>query len=103
MAQTIVEDLATKEAQCNIQSRSVLVKDTAFNTCGLLPYYWCLSLIDLHSWLAFLYYMYTDEIVFAPLRSQGSRTARRRSLNEPPPCSPKSMYRLACKVRLLSL
>jgi hypothetical protein len=35
---TTVKDLATKEAQCTISSRSILVKDTAFDTCGLLPY-----------------------------------------------------------------
>jgi hypothetical protein len=101
---TAVNDLAIKEAHCTILSRSVLVKDTAFDTCGLLlPYYSGLSLIDFHRWLALLYYMYTDEIFFAPLRSQGSRTARHRSFDVPPPCSPKSMYRLACKVGLLSL
>ncbi|KAG1848585.1 hypothetical protein C8R48DRAFT_778800 [Suillus tomentosus] len=70
-----------KGAQRIITSRRVLVTDTAFNT-----------------WQALLYYLYTDEIVFAPLRSQGSRPARRCSIDGPPPCSPKSMYRLACKI-----
>ncbi|KAG1854898.1 hypothetical protein F4604DRAFT_1685906 [Suillus subluteus] len=65
-----------------ILSRRVLVTDTAFNT-----------------WQALLYYLYTDEIVFAPLRSQRSEIARHCSLDGPPPCSPKSMYRLACKIK----
>ncbi|KAG2739126.1 hypothetical protein P692DRAFT_20756474 [Suillus brevipes Sb2] len=74
-------NLTTKGAQRIIPSRRVLVTDTAFNT-----------------WQALLYYLYTDEIIFAPLRSQGSEIARRCSLDGPPPCSPKSMYRLACKI-----
>ncbi|KAG1900869.1 uncharacterized protein F5891DRAFT_980068 [Suillus fuscotomentosus] len=80
---TSVETLnfARKGAQRIITSRRVLVTDTAFNT-----------------WQALLYYLYTDEIVFAPLRSQGSRPARRCSIDGPPPCSLKSMYRLACKI-----
>ncbi|KAG1794219.1 uncharacterized protein HD556DRAFT_1443167 [Suillus plorans] len=81
MAHTTDENLVTKEPQCTIPSR-VLVTDTAFKT-----------------WLALLYYMYTNEIAFAPLRSQGSSTARYCSLNEAPLCSPKSMYRLACKIK----
>lgn len=59
-----------------------------------------LSLIDLHRWAALLYYLYTDEIVFTPLRSQANSMARRHGFHEPPSCSPKSMYRLACKVCL---
>ncbi|KIK33535.1 hypothetical protein CY34DRAFT_18312 [Suillus luteus UH-Slu-Lm8-n1] len=70
-----------KCAQRIIPSRRVLVTDTAFNT-----------------WQALLYYLYTDEIVFAPLRSQGSRPVRCCRIDEAPPCSPKSVYRLACKI-----
>lgn len=77
-----VRDFATKGVQRIIPSRRVLVTDTAFNT-----------------WQALLEYLYTDEIIFAHLRSQGSKTARRRSLGEALPCSPKSMYRLACKIK----
>lgn len=77
-----IKGFATKGAQRIIPSRRVLVTDTAFNT-----------------WQALLDYLYTDEIVFAPLRSQASKSARRRSLGEAPPCSPKSMYRLACKIK----
>lgn len=82
---SVKDSFATKGVQRIISSRRVLVTDTAFNT-----------------WQALLDYMYTDEIVFAPLRSQvGSKlkTARRRSLGEALPCSPKSMYRLACKIK----
>ncbi|KAG2744006.1 hypothetical protein P692DRAFT_20745878 [Suillus brevipes Sb2] len=74
-------NFSTKGAQRIIPSRRVLVTDTAFKT-----------------WLALLYYLYTDEIVFAPLRSQGSRPVRCCNIDGAPPCSPKSMYRLACKI-----
>lgn len=77
-----VKDFATKGAQRIIPSRTVLVTDTAFNT-----------------WQALLDYLYTDEIVFAPLRSQAGKPGRCRRLGEAPPCSPKSMYRLACKIK----
>lgn len=76
-----IKDFTTKGAQRIIPSRRVLVMDTAFNT-----------------WRALLDYLYTDEIVFAPLRSQ-SKSARHHSLGGAPPCSPKSMYRLACKIK----
>ncbi|KAG1848456.1 hypothetical protein F4604DRAFT_1687731 [Suillus subluteus] len=75
-------NLATKGMQRIILNRRVLVTDTAFNI-----------------WQALLYYLYTDEIVFVPLRSQGSKIGRHGSLDGPPPCSPKSMYRLACKIK----
>ncbi|KAG1905078.1 uncharacterized protein F5891DRAFT_1183784 [Suillus fuscotomentosus] len=75
-------NLTTKAAQRVVLSRRVFVTDTAFNT-----------------WNALLYYLYTDEILFAPSRSQGTKIARHCSLDGPPPCSPKSMYRLACKIK----
>ncbi|KAK0437316.1 hypothetical protein EV421DRAFT_1026532 [Armillaria borealis] len=57
------------------------VKDTAYTT-----------------WKAFLAYLYTQEISFAPLKSTGTlRTATKDA------CSPKSMYRLALKAGLDSL
>jgi hypothetical protein len=77
-----IKNSATKGVQRIIPSRRVLVTDTAFTT-----------------WQALLDYMYTNEIVFAPLRSQASKSARHHSLSEAPPCSPKSMYRLACKIK----
>jgi hypothetical protein len=94
-------NFTTRGVQRIIPSRRVLVTDTAFNTCGLLSYRLVPLLTDSCRWQALLYYLYTDEIVFAPLRSQGNRTTRCCSLEGPPPCSPKSMYRLACKVRLI--
>ncbi|KAK0481994.1 hypothetical protein EDD18DRAFT_770603 [Armillaria luteobubalina] len=58
------------------------VKDTAYTT-----------------WKAFLAYLYTQEISFAPLKSSGiPRTATSKDA-----CSPKSMYRLAVKAGLDSL
>lgn len=92
-------NFSTEGAQRIIPSRRVLVTDTAFNTCGLLSYRFVLLLTAPHRWQALLYYLYTDELVFAPLRSQGSRPVS--SIDGAPPCSPKSMYRLACKVRLI--
>ncbi|KAG1832295.1 hypothetical protein DFJ58DRAFT_848066 [Suillus subalutaceus] len=77
-----VKNFNFKGAQRIVSSRRLLITDTAFNT-----------------WQSLLYYLYTDEIVFAPLRSQESETARCCSLDGPPPCSPKSMYRLACKIK----
>ncbi|KAG1776473.1 hypothetical protein EV702DRAFT_1198173 [Suillus placidus] len=78
-----IKDFNTQEVQRGtIPNRRVLVTDTAFKT-----------------WQALLYYLYTNEIIFAPLRSQASSTTNHSSLNEPLPCSPKSMYRLACKTK----
>ncbi|KAG2347135.1 hypothetical protein BDR05DRAFT_996908 [Suillus weaverae] len=78
-----IKDFNTQEVQRGtISNHRVLVTDTAFKT-----------------WQALLYYLYTNEIIFAPLRSQASSTTKHSSLNEPPPCSPKSMYRLACKIK----
>ncbi|KAI0929768.1 hypothetical protein AcV7_010398 [Taiwanofungus camphoratus] len=54
--------------------RRVFVKDSAFNT-----------------WKAFVFYIYTGKIV------------ERTRLYRPPPCSPKSMYRLADKYDLQEL
>ncbi|KAK0468588.1 hypothetical protein IW261DRAFT_1054264 [Armillaria novae-zelandiae] len=58
------------------------VKDTAYTT-----------------WKAFLAYLYTQEISFAPLMSSGTR----RTTTNKDACSPKSMYRLAVKAGLDSL
>ncbi|KAG2130715.1 hypothetical protein DEU56DRAFT_982055 [Suillus clintonianus] len=77
----LIKNDGTKGVYRTSPNRKILVTDTAFNT-----------------WQALLYYLYTDEIVFAPLRSQGSQTATQLGLGKPPPCSPKSMYRLACKI-----
>ena len=52
------------------------------------------------SWKALLFYRCTDEILFAPLTSQG-RDVRSDYIRgntvagTPPPCSPKSVYNLA--------
>ncbi|KAL6300197.1 hypothetical protein BKA93DRAFT_542061 [Sparassis latifolia] len=65
--------------------RTIIIKDTALATL---------------QWL--VYYLYTGEIAFSPLHSQGAEcwaVERERYQIEhpkcPPPCSPKSMYRLA--------
>lgn len=77
----LIKNDGTKGVYRTSPNRKILVTDTALNT-----------------WQALLYYLYTDESVFAPLRSQGSQTATQLGLGKPPPCSPKSMYRLACKI-----
>ncbi|KAG2157665.1 uncharacterized protein EDB93DRAFT_1246732 [Suillus bovinus] len=71
-----------------INCRNLLVRDTAFRT-----------------WKALLLYLYTDKIVFSPLKSQGLPRADVEDPNPSTlwPCSPKSMYRLGCKVRLDSV
>ena len=61
---------------------------------------------ELFSWGSLFFYRCTDEILFAPLKSQGvdSRLKYIRDKTEaaaPPPCSPKSIYVLANLVGLL--
>ena len=58
----------------------------------------------LSSWKSLFFYRCTDEIVFAPLKSQGVKSRinyiRERTIAAaPPPCSPKSIYVLANLVR----
>ncbi|KAI0958428.1 hypothetical protein AcV7_004254 [Taiwanofungus camphoratus] len=73
--------------------RTVVVKDMAYKT-----------------WQSLIFYIYTGQLEFAPLRSQipairdvnGKATERNRSY-QPPSCSPKSMYRLADKYGLKEL
>ncbi|KAG2143602.1 hypothetical protein DEU56DRAFT_979293 [Suillus clintonianus] len=70
-----------------INCRNILVRDTAFRTLKAL-----------------LLYLYTDKIVFSRLKSQGPLGVDVEAPNHNMwPCSPKSMYRLASKVRLDSL
>ncbi|OAX33214.1 hypothetical protein K503DRAFT_804550 [Rhizopogon vinicolor AM-OR11-026] len=68
-----------------VHCRNILVRDTAFRT-----------------WKALILYLYTDKIAFSRLKSQGQPRvdveASKASTSWP--CSPKSMYRLACKVGL---
>lgn len=68
--------------------RNILVRDTAFRT-----------------WKALLLYLYTNKIVFSPLKSQGQPRAHVKGPDPSTlwPCSPKSMYRLGRKVRLDSI
>ena len=59
----------------------------------------------LSSWKSLFFYRCTDQILFAPLKSQGTGS-RLECIREntvgaaPPPCSPKSTYVLATLVRL---
>ncbi|KAH7908931.1 hypothetical protein BJ138DRAFT_301542 [Hygrophoropsis aurantiaca] len=64
--------------------RMMLVKGAAYKT-----------------WHAFIYYCYTDQINFSPLKSQKSLPQKPPAAHvdhNPPTCSPKSMYRLADKI-----
>jgi len=63
---------------------------------------------ELCSWKSLFFYRCTDQISFAPLRSQGvdSRLKyirERNAVAAPPPCSPKSIYVLASLVRKPSI
>jgi len=55
------------------------------------------------SWRSLFFYLCTDEISFAPLKSQGADFRLAYILGAPPdmapPCSPKSIYILAGLVR----
>lgn len=68
-----------------VNCRNILVRDTAFRT-----------------WKALLLYLYTNKIIFSPLKSQGQPRAHVKGPDPSTlwPCSPKSMYRLGRKVRL---
>ncbi len=59
------------------------------------------TLIASNSFKAFIFYAYTREVEFAPLRSQHQAYDRGSGGSEdtPPRCSPKSMYRMAEKVQ----
>ncbi|KAG1899616.1 uncharacterized protein F5891DRAFT_1189426 [Suillus fuscotomentosus] len=71
-----------------VNYRNILMRDTAFRTLK-----------------AFLLYLYTNTISFSPLKSQGPPGTDGQTPNPSTswPCSPKSMYRLASKVRLDNL
>ncbi|KAG1751619.1 uncharacterized protein EDB91DRAFT_616130 [Suillus paluster] len=58
--------------------RMVLVRDTAFIT-----------------WASYVYYCYTGQVSFYPLRSKDPHSRRDKTAES---CSPKSMYRLAVKL-----
>ena len=58
----------------------------------------------LFSWKSLFFYPCTDEVLFAPLRSQGvdyrsNYIREKTAAAAPPPCSPKGIYTLADLVR----
>ncbi|KAG2074537.1 hypothetical protein BDR04DRAFT_1048223 [Suillus decipiens] len=61
--------------------RMVLVRNTAFPT-----------------WASYVYYCYTGQVSFYPLKSKDPYSRRDKTI-ETPRCSPKSMYRLAVKLK----
>ncbi|KAI0331010.1 hypothetical protein GY45DRAFT_673313 [Cubamyces sp. BRFM 1775] len=70
---------------CSRKGRVVFIEDFAYRT-----------------WEAFIFYAYFGSVSFAPLRSQKERRPK-HELYEPPPCSAKSMYRLADKYGIQEL
>ncbi|KAF9778362.1 hypothetical protein BJ322DRAFT_1147820 [Thelephora terrestris] len=60
------------------------------------------------TWRSLFFYLYTDSIQFAPLKSQGAN-ARAQYLREPttpdkpPPCSPKTIYSIATRLEIKAL
>lgn len=58
-----------------------------------------------HRWQSLIFYLYTGDVAFLPLSSDPSQSREvvaeqylADHPHDPPPCSPKSMYRLAEKV-----
>ena len=59
----------------------------------------CYLRTDLVRWASYIFFRYTGQVSFLPLKSaQGSSKRRPNDPNQPPSCSPKSMYRLAVTV-----
>ena len=84
--------------------RAVLTKGS-FSAYAPSILHLCIKRVDMSaSWRSLFFYRCTDEISFAPLKSQGLDT-RMQYIREhtvaaaPPPCSPKSIYILASLVR----
>ncbi|OCH92463.1 hypothetical protein OBBRIDRAFT_791207 [Obba rivulosa] len=68
------------------KGRTIYIKDMGFMT-----------------WQALVFYIYTGEISFSPLKSKHAPVTQSRELYQAPPCSPKSMYRLAEKYDMREL
>ncbi|KAG2114186.1 uncharacterized protein F5147DRAFT_678317 [Suillus discolor] len=87
-AETPIAPIPVQHKPQTVNYRNILVRDTAFRTLKAL-----------------LLYLYTDKISFSPLKSQGLPRTDVETPNPSTswPCSPKSMYCLASKVRLDSL
>ncbi|EIN11190.1 hypothetical protein PUNSTDRAFT_131368 [Punctularia strigosozonata HHB-11173 SS5] len=80
--QALPERYQSKSSQpTGRMGRVVFIKDIAFIT-----------------WQAYLFYIYTGKITFAPLTSEPRERKLEHPYDEPEPSSPKSMYRLAEKI-----
>lgn len=89
------------------EGRVIKVQDVAFITYA--DHIQCHSLTDQYplSFQAFLFYLYTDHIEFAPFGSEANRKTRASEIvplapDHVPRPSPKSIYRLADKVYSLA-
>lgn len=89
------------------EGRVIKVQDVAFITYA--DHIQCHSLTDQYppSFQAFLFYLYTDHIEFAPFGSEANRKSRTSEIvslapDHVPRPSPKSIYRLADKVYSLA-
>lgn len=86
--------------------KDILVAESGSYTTFVRCFFVATDFSDyLYSWTSLLFSMYTEEISFAPLRSQGLdvratgiENLTKEYPHEPKPCSPKSLYALAYKV-----
>ncbi|KAG6878041.1 hypothetical protein C0992_008732 [Termitomyces sp. T32_za158] len=78
----------------------ILIRDIAFATF-VLPSVFLEYTESIYRWKALVFYLYTQEIHFKPLRSDASRNVE--ASGHGIACSPKSMYRLATKIGLEEL
>ena len=95
------EDTASKHVTTGRRGRVVVLPDIAHRTYVDGHDNHQVPLLRRHSLQALVFYLYTDEVTFAPLRSQNKdRSNETGPAYGAPLCSPKSMYRVADKVSL---
>ena len=100
-----IDDLQseTKSRTVTKAGRVVFLDDIAYTTY-VHHLYWigcaCVDALCILRWKAFIFYSYFEELNFAPLKSEHKTRQRDEDPGNAPLCSPKSMYRLADKVRL---
>ena len=88
------------------EGKVIKVQDVAFVTYVGFMLSACCKPKDIHSFQAFLLYLYTAHIEFAPFGSDANRKTRANEIvslmsDRVPRPSPKSIYRLAEKVSFL--
>lgn len=100
--ETEVDADVTKQIPTLGRGQTLLMGNFAFPTYvhRIIVVYYTLLLASTASWKALLYYLCIGETNFSPLKSQGAAPAAtsKSMFATAPPCSPKSMYRLADEV-----